>query len=180
MAIYPNLPPDIEVRLRAVEVAAKGVPDYLVTGECPYSEGLRSMLARMLNVGPAGGVGEIEERLRVFDVVDADKFDVMLREIETTIEEMKSIEGKMGSDADTSDRIALVKAKTSLLEKWATLKERVLTLKEMSQFQSAVISVMDDVLDVDQRAKFRDRLRGFKSVTGMLAVGTGAKVVIHD
>lgn len=168
MPIYPNLPADVEVRLRAVEVAAKGVENYFDTSECPYNDGLRSLLRRMLDERPLD-VEEMAEKVVIFDVPDGDKFDVLLREVESTIEEMKSIERKVG-DAETSDRIALVKAKTTLLEKWATLKERVLTLKEMSQFQMAIIGVLDEVLDVDQRAQFRDRLRGFKSVGGMLQV----------
>jgi hypothetical protein len=163
LPIYPNLSADFETRIKAIEMAAAGVEDYLDTVECPYSSGLRDILRKVLN-GAAGEGAARAARVVIFDVVEGDKFDVLLREVETTIEEMKSIEAGMDGKAETGDRIALIKAKTSLLEKWATLKERVLTLKEMSQFQIAVIGAMDEILDVDQRSQFRARLRNLESV----------------
>lgn len=186
MATYPNLPADLETRLKAVQLAADGVENYLRSDECPYSPGLRILLGRMLNGvgGGGGGSAAVEEVVRIFDVPDGDKYDVVLREVEATIEEMKAIErqlgiggggGGEGGGGDTGDRIQLVKAKTSLLEKWATLKERVLTLKEMSQFQLVIIGAMDDILTVDERAEFRDRLRNFASVGSIGSIGSVAK-----
>jgi hypothetical protein len=85
-----------------------------------------------------------------------------LREIELTIEEMSDIEGSL-SDAETSDRVQFVKAKTALIEKWVNVKEKLFSLKEISEFQSIIIRIMDDVLTLDQRQTFIDLLRTLRT-----------------
>ncbi|WP_139267604.1 MULTISPECIES: hypothetical protein [unclassified Beijerinckia] len=147
------------------------VDEYLGQTSCPYPRELRVYLNRFLSEGPVSG----GDRVPVFEGAK-DKFEVVLEEVEATIEMMKKIEldVSMSTDTDPSDRIQLVKAKTSLLEKWVSLKERVYTLRETVEFQQIVFGVMDDMLDVNGRTQFRNRLRNLQSVAD-LKLGAGAE-----
>lgn len=174
MPTYPNLPEGFETKLKAIEMACSAEPDvdaYLGAG-CPYSDGAKRFLKKILapvgnggNVGAgAGGTNPFREE----GMDDVDRFDLLLEEVEVTIGQMRDLEASLGAsgDADRSDMVAVLKAKTALLEKWVGLKDRVLNLREMSEFQRIVLKALDEVLTVDQRGEMVSRLRGLKSVEG--------------
>lgn len=171
MATYPNLPEGFETRLRAILVAADGLGGrYLDDPMCPWPLGLKQLLRPLIvkehqvNIGAVVGAAE-----NVFDgMEDGERFDVFLREVEETITSMKKLELEMVGDADSGDRVQVLKAKTTLLEKWISLKERTYNVKEMSDFQRIMLETMDEVLDVDQRAKVLNKLNDLKSVSGLL------------
>lgn len=96
-------------------------------------------------------------------VKDLDRFDVLLNEVEVTIGEMRDLEREMRGTDDPSDRIAVIRAKTVLLEKWANLKSSVWSMREMAEFQQAVLEVLDKVMTVDQRGEFMSRIKQLKN-----------------
>src|SRR5271163_3874050 len=115
--VYPALPSGLETRLGAIVVAARGAKGYLEDGGCPYSDEMKSFLKLMLG-------GSKRERVKVeTEELDegADKYDRMIAEIQSTIDEMASIEDDLVG-GDTADRIQFVKAKTILVEKWVNIK----------------------------------------------------------
>ena len=116
-------------------------------------------------MGEVGAGGDVGAVLFPDDAPEVDKIDTILGEIESTIAEMRMLEKKLGGEAtDSSDKIAFYRAKTALIERWANTKERIYNLKEMSEFQSSILAVMDEVLTVDQRADLVERLRNFRSI----------------
>ena len=159
MATYPKLPDGFEIRLQAVVLASNGTgKEYLEAPECPYTTKEKDFLRKILAQ---------EIRIEVStDWIDeaGDKFESMLREVEKTISEMKALENDLVG-AETSDRVAVLKAKTTLLEKWTSLKERIYTLKEISEFQSVILETLDTVCNKDQRNEFMKRLQHLRSVT---------------
>lgn len=66
--------------------------------------------------------------------------------------------GRNLKDKDDAARMAYFRTATSLLERIVGIQERAVNLKRVSQFQQAVLSIMDEVLDGDQRAAVRERL----------------------
>ncbi len=164
MPVYPHLPEGFSMRLRAILVAAEGLGGrYLDDPSCPWASDFKQLIRPLIVKDRQNAfVGEVENQ---FDgVEEGDKFDLLIKEVEETITSMKNLEAEMRGDSDNSDRVQVIKAKTTLLEKWVSLKERVYTLKEMSDFQRIVLDVLDQVLDVDQRTKFLDKLNDLKSV----------------
>lgn len=163
---YLQLPDNFELRLKAIEQLAKnekgGVSYYLSNADCPYSEEAKIYINKLINdnlILPSIDIWQVDDQ--------GDKFDIVLREVEKTINDMKTLESQLnlpGEDVEPGDRIQFFKAKTALLEKWTTLKERIYSLKEMSHFQSIILQFMDEVLDVDQRTKFLERLRNLRSI----------------
>lgn len=182
MATYPNLPESFETRMRAVSLAAAAEDDvesWLGGAGCPYSEEAKKLLRKMLGSGSGSGSGgggsgeggsgnrggdgaEIEN---VFGgLKDIDKFDVLLGEVEATISEMRELERAMRGEDDPAARVAVLKAKTTLLEKWTSLKSSVFSMREMAEFQGIILEVLDKVLSVDQRGEVMSMLRNLKSV----------------
>lgn len=161
---YPSLPEGLETRLGAIVLTASTDDEYLLAPECPYPTRLRELLSRLI-----GGQGRVRLEIpsaRAFDVTaDEDKFGLVLREVEATIEQMSLLEGSLGN-ADTGDRIQFVKAKTNLLEKWVMMKERIYSVREMAEFQAIVVRLLDDTMTKDQRMMFIEALRALRSASG--------------
>jgi len=156
--VYPTLPSGLETRLSAVVFAARGSRGYFDDPECPYGEDLKGLLRLLLGSGKA-------ERVKVESVGlddNADKFDKMLKEIEETIEEMKSIEDDLTS-GEVAERIQFVKAKTILLEKWIGIKEKIYNVREIAEFQAILIRQLDGVMSKDQRFSFIGALRALRT-----------------
>lgn len=156
-------------------MAARGNDGYFDSVECPYSETLKNYLKRLIEVR-----GVIEDAKKLFDVPEGSKFDVVQDEIEATIEQMRALEDRIIVEKltlDPSERIALIKAKTALLEKWINQRSQIFTMKEMAIFQSTVIAFMDEVLTKDQVALFRKRLAGLRSVGNVMDVVDVVEVI---
>lgn len=66
--------------------------------------------------------------------------------------------GKNLDERDNAERMAYFRTATSLLDRIVGIQERALNLRKLAQFQQLVLSVMDDVLDGDQRVQVRARL----------------------
>jgi hypothetical protein len=132
---------------------AKGDPGYFDDPKCPFSPGLKALLKQML-ADPVAAVP-----VKIFEGDDQKDVDAVLGEVQSAIEEFKLIEGSLGQ-AEVGERIQAVKAKTTLLEKWVSLKEKLYNMREHSVFVTTVLAFMDEILTKDQQQEFKNRLRG--------------------
>ena len=174
--VYPVLPKGLETRLAAVEIGAKANKNYFKSKDCPYSPELIGFLKSMVQMDQilGIGVGVAGEAEAIFAVPEGDKFDVILREVEITIQQMKDLEQLTlhgDSTMDSGDKIQLLKAKTAMLEKWSVIKEKIYSSKEVAEFQSIIVSVMDELLTKDQRLEMVNKLRSLRSIN--MSVGQG-------
>lgn len=159
MATFPNLPDSFCTRMQAIVFAAEetgGAKSWLESDGCPYGEAEKKLLLKLL--GREGGESEVQTE-NIFQGEDLDKFEVLLHEVESTISEMKNLERLVNSETDAAARVAVVKAKTVLLEKWISLKSSVYGMQEMARFQSVVLEAIETMLDTDQRAELIERLK---------------------
>jgi hypothetical protein len=163
---YPNVPAGLEMTLEALEISAKGSRTYFNSPECPYSDRLRGYLQRLVASDEQSERRMSPQFLKQGAGEELDRLDLILQEVEATIDEMNSIEAGL-VDADTGDRIQFVKAKTALLEKWVSQKEKIYSLREVAEFQQIVIKFMEAVLDKDQRHQFIASLRNLKSTKNL-------------
>lgn len=60
---------------------------------------------------------------------------------------------------DNAEKMAYFRTATSLLDRIVGLQERAMNLKRLAQFQQTILTIMDDVLDGDQRQGVRERLK---------------------
>ena len=174
--IYPALQKGLETRLAAIDIGAKANPNYFKSKDCPYSPQLVGYLQAMMRVAVAERI-LVEKAEGIFQRPEGEKFDVILREVEITIEQMKDLEVMVlggESTMDAGDRIQLFKAKTSMLEKWTLIKEKIYSMKEVAVFQKIVVSAMDEILSKDQRLELMQKFRGLRSLSEMKVDGVGA------
>lgn len=138
--------------------------EYLTAGECPYQPVLKQVLRAWL--APAvGGEPGLDGNLGVAPLfqdnasgqTDEDRADLVLDEVQRTIDAMRNIEQSLDAD-DTDSKMNLLKSKTGLLEKWVQIKERSYSIKQVAEFQRLVVSVLDDMLDKDKVQDFKKRL----------------------
>ena len=59
---------------------------------------------------------------------------------------------------EPNEKSTFFKTTMALLEKIATLKERLYNMKEVADFQQAVINAMTDLLDEDTQKRFIEAL----------------------
>lgn len=149
--VYPSLPPETERRIEAIRLVSKNDPDYFTDLACPYPW-LKDLL-----------VGGLSDRVVLFEEgqTEDEAIDTVLDEVQATIEELKTLEKQlsMNRGSEPGDMLAVLKAKTTMLEKWTSIKERLLNMKYVRQFQALVIEALDELMDKDQQQTFKRKLK---------------------
>src|SRR3546814_1945559 len=72
------------------------------------------------------------------------------------MEQLKGMEDE--EDLDQAARLAVFKLKTTIIEKIINLRERVLNIKRIANFDAVAISVLDDLVKEEDRATFLYRI----------------------
>lgn len=146
---YPTITPETLTPFNAALSLMMKDPGYLDHSSCPYPEPVRQFLHK-LATGSGAPVAELA--------------DVSLETPEDVLEQLSQLYttlmgfGKSIKASDASEKIQWAKASTSLLERIVTIRERTLNLKQFSEFQSAVLGLLNEVLEPAQRTDFVDRL----------------------
>jgi hypothetical protein len=151
--MYPKIPDEFGTALSAVAKALELNPGYLDRPDCPYSPALKGALRALRGSG-----GQVEP---IFNENVAD-VDVIERELKELLTKMKSFGEKLDG-LDANEKIQYFKASTGLWEKLIGMQERTLNLKKLSEFQTRVIEIMSDLMDVDQREEMMKRLENVVS-----------------
>lgn len=156
---YPTLPDGLETKLKAVAMLMESDPGFLDAPECPYPPGLREILRKL---------GSKSEKMAVSSLFSedddpSDRFGTVLEEIERTMSEFRMIENDLGN-AEPKERIDYFKAKTALMERWIGQKEKIFTMREISEFQKIILGVIDEFLDKDQKQDLKKRLASLESL----------------
>jgi hypothetical protein len=86
-------------------------------------------------------------------------------ELEQTTKELLSQLKQLGDGAktlETGEKIQIIKAKSALVEQLLKMRERMMNVKRMANFQAVVISVLDDLVEEDGRAEFLKRIEPYR------------------
>src|SRR3546814_8750340 len=75
--------------------------------------------------------------------LEADQ-EKIAEELGDLMEQLKGMEDE--EDLDQAARLAVFKLKTTIIEKIINLRERVLNIKRIANFEAVVISVLDDLV----------------------------------
>lgn len=65
---------------------------------------------------------------------------------------------------DHAERMAYFRTSTQLMERMVAMRERAHNVKQISRFYGAVLEIMDQILDEDQREEVRSRLKDLINV----------------
>lgn len=85
--------------------------------------------------------------------------DYILKETKQLIEELKMLSTK---GLEPNEVNALAKTKTQLIDKLLTMAERAYNLKRMSEFQTTVMGILEDLVDEKGRETFLSRLEPYR------------------
>lgn len=116
-------------------------PGYLDRPECPYPQHVKELLK------PAGATSQAATgELQIESEVE-----VLFKQL-TEFGDGLEIE-------NVAERMSWFRTRASLLDKIMTLKERASGIKQVSEFMSRVIQIMDDECTPDQRTRIMEQLR---------------------
>jgi hypothetical protein len=149
---YPRITDDMLMPFQVVMRHLKADPKYLEHSDCPYSSKIKQFLTKR-----AVDLAEIEEKSSIFDGNDS-KFDVIEAESAALYQKLKTFGANL-NETDVSEQGQYFRVATSLLEKIVSINERAANLRNTQQFQSAILTVIEDTLDPTQRTAVMDRLR---------------------
>ena len=107
---------------------------------------------------------DLVARKQVVEEIEGEsKWDRLDRESRELFEDLKGFRSNLGGIDDAAETMSFFRTATSLLEKLVSLQERAQNLKRVHAFHEAVLSIMEDVLDADQRNAVIERLNKARS-----------------
>ena len=150
----PKLTDEVVMPLRVAIRHARRSPAYLEDRACPWSKELKTFVKELAGNISADAGGE-----SVFEVPNGDKFEIMVKELDQLYSDLKSFRGTLNA-MEPNEKATFFKTSMSLMEKIVALKERIYNMKEISEFQKTVITVMEHHLDPEQQKKIIGELNG--------------------
>lgn len=137
----PEYPLLDEAAIKIVAQKVKDNPNFLSDATCPYSDSTKLVFHN-------------KEKERLVNEVD---------EVSATLNELKEQLKKQGKkqDAgtlDASESNSYFRARMAITEKILELQERILKIGEVQSFYGTVMSIMEEVLEPDQRTEFMEKL----------------------
>lgn len=152
---YPELTTKGLVPLQVIKESLERDPTYLSNPDCPYTEETKRVLTQVLSVSVSGGSG----RSTFFEESKTDSNEAMLHEIDRIYTDALEMAEALNNQADASDKIQLLKARASLLQKMVEIKERTINVKMIADFQGVVVGFLEEICSKDQISDLMDRLK---------------------
>lgn len=176
MRYFPPLPLENLYGLLTLKQALDADADMLDDPNCPYDTQMRHDLKALFKKEvievEVEKVVEIERIVKVIErasegggkrgpkvkTIVSDDVEIELREI---IDDLKVLKVDSREKLPSNERIAVMKLRTTLLEKLIMLRDKATNMRKVSAFMSTVMTVMDELLDDDQRQLFMKRIEPF-------------------
>lgn len=160
---YPTLRVTVLQGLRDLKEQFENDPSVLKADNCPYDPETIAVLTRILapkivtktvevQVEAPSEVGKARSGLLTDD--ESNLVDQTIGELLKQLNELG--EGEM--NLDTQTKIAIIKAKATLIDQMLKSHERVMNVKRIAEFQSIVIGILDDYVGEADRGAFLKRI----------------------
>lgn len=168
MITYPTLRiPVLRGLVELKEAAARDGLDKVLGDDCPYDTDTRDVLRGLLEVREVV-VEKVVEKIVKSDGVGRPKKGKLNSEgIQDVENELRQVlkdlrEMGVGDDVSGKEKLDILKAKTTTIEKLVVLQSTIFDVKRISEFMRVVISVLDDVVTEDGRKLFLDRIEPYR------------------
>jgi hypothetical protein len=145
---YPDFPKESGWALNQILSYLEDDPNYL--DHAPYDIDTIEALERCISI-------QIDET-PIEDFSGDAKWAKLERESNRLFKALTEA-GATLNNADQAQKMAYFRTATSLLDKIVGIQERVNNLKQIQEFHSTVLTVMEDILDAGQRTEVLDRLK---------------------
>lgn len=147
---YPTLDAKTMKNLAVVQQLSIEHPSYWLTS--PYSGDIQNICLKLFK--PQKVVHEYEDNSDAND--GTDNWEFLFNESKTLFKGLKA--AKLDNDT-ASEKMAYFRTATSLLDKLLSIQERSNNLKQVSEFYSIVMSIMDETLSPAQRTEVMTQLQ---------------------
>lgn len=151
MPFYPIISDDLLVPLQVIRRSLEKDAGYFDHPDCPYPAEIRELF---------------QETASVDLFAENPELDVLDSQIQRVINDLEAFSRTLKS-TDHSEKLAYFKTKTSLIEKLIGMRERVLNLKEISEFRNLIMQFLDEICDRDQISDLIQRLDGALGVADL-------------
>ncbi|GJE78075.1 hypothetical protein [Methylorubrum suomiense] len=156
---YPTLPQGLGLNLKAIERLIEFDPGYLSDPNCPYPEEVKSYLRRLVAPAQAGREDSVGTVFKDGQT-DEEEADSLIAEIQSAINSMRRLQSDMeGPNIEVQDKLNFLKNYGSLMDRFLSLKEKAQGSKSMYEFQRIVITILEQIMDKDQRYEFKQKLK---------------------
>ena len=142
---YPHVD---DISLIPFQVIIEGMsryPDYFGK-DCPYSESVKDFFINL--------------KARVVVEGSSDLWNDLEVESKALYEELKAFGSVLAAD-QTTEKMSHFRTRAQLMEKILGIIERARGLKNYSEFQNAILGVLEDELTGEQRTNVIEKLREF-------------------
>ena len=168
---YPTLRIGVLRALQTLKQHYLADPEIFDRPDCPYDIDVRKVLKEILEIEVrveervvekrvVNDGGERRKKAPGLNEEDQEKIATELAELLEQLKDMEEGEGE--KELDQTARLAVFKLKTTIIEKIINLRERVLNVKRIAQFEAVVIGVLDDLVSEDDREVFLDRIAPYR------------------
>lgn len=151
---YPALDIQTIKNLDLVRQLASDHPSYWL--ESPYSGEVELMCKKWFAPSKRAEVPFESEADLDIDMDSNARFEMLYRESAILYKNLKAAGEGM---TEISEKNAYYRTATSLLEKLIALQERALGIKQIHEFQTSVLDILENVLTPTQRNEVMDQLR---------------------
>lgn len=136
---------------------------------CPYDSETVDILKQILDVREVERVVEKtvyidkKDRGRPRKIAGMSPEDLaeLEDEVKGLLKSLKDLD-PMEGQLDTNERVQIMKTRASLIDQALKNKERIFNVKNMSEFQTVVIGILDDLVAEEQRETFLDRIEPYR------------------
>lgn len=152
MSFYPDLDDAMILPVKAALHLIEQNPGYLDGEDCPFSESVKEFLSTLVSrdVNLPREPNFLEKSDDKWGTLEAETADIY-----TQLKEF----GSNLKQEDVSERLQFFKTATTLLEKIVSLNERALGLKNLHEFQTTVLKILDEVMSAEQRTDVMMRVK---------------------
>lgn len=168
MNSYPPLRLAVLTGLVDLKERLQSDPQFLESAECPYDNETKKVLRALLATQVVTKIEEriVEKRVNARgrpgkDIALSEEDQQKVKDEINSLVEALNVMGT-GEGLETNERIQITKTKASLLNQLLQMLERVNNVKRMSEFQTTVIGILDDLIDEKGRETFLKRLEPYR------------------
>ncbi|WKV22007.1 hypothetical protein Phage2-1_00006 [Achromobacter phage 2-1] len=157
---YPELGERAEWALGIIATLGTENADYFTHQDCPYEGRTLILLQAMCQTHKEPPQAAVPTTVSDDEVASIDT--TLEHDLLAVLKDLKH-HGASLTNVDQTEKMSYFRTITSLLEKLTMLRERAVGVKQVKEFEGAVLGVMEDVLTPEQRTQVMDGLRSILS-----------------
>lgn len=163
--VYPTLRVTVLQGLRDLKEMFENDPAVLKDGNCPYDPDTIAILTRILTPKivrvevPVETAAPAVKQVGLLNGEDSETVEITIMSM---LKELREL-GEGEKTLDTQTKVAIIKAKATLIDQVMKQHERIMNIKRIANFQAVVFSVLDDFVSEADRQAYIKRMEPYNA-----------------